>query len=567
MATFHKGTLERKGKNRSGDSPYHIFTPDDTQLQGDILSTFHPRQVQHQGPSTTKADSFKAILPLHYTNTEDSFSSSLPQHGSQRSNTSGFLTCKSYRNRSIDNVTASVIKSLPPRGKYNSPTTYTTPSFTKNLPQQQGQQTGISSYMSSFPRHGSATNTESDFASYREIDYPLDIVNDLEYDRLQPDERRTLASNVVHSNAAYESVVRRPFAVRGSNSPVFNIQLEQEQDYDDDLGSTFKLHTHGRNTSEISGDDDSKKDTKQLKVQDGQYKDKTASPLPQNDYENVKEFVPYNRYYGDHASIPQLEPKLLHFSNMEHRNLSGLSEVEIQQGKENSAADQYKPDYENVKEYYSQRCNMECADNPEWIPLVELPNTVPQMDMELNECPALVPNIVVEEENMSSIEDLSEYQNADQTEQSGASLGKDLRKSVDLETLSDYEEMASSFSSHYTAIKSNQQAFQFLSSTEIEVAQDTEQDDDDKQIEDTTNPLRDTPQNKQTSTDRSDKLIPKKRKAKAFQYCLIFITLAIAIAALVLSTLLYLKSAYTKPESNCPDCIVSPNMTNCTTAN
>lgn len=594
MAKFHGETFERTSKeSRSGDSPYHIFTPDDTQLQDDTaaaptFTTFQPRKVQYLEPSTT-ADSFTTSLTLDRrvnTNTEESFYSNLPRHGSHGSSTSTPSASMSYRNRSVDNITANLVKSLPPRGKYHLQKACTTPGFKMNLPPRQTHQAGSvavteRSSMSTFPRQRSATTEEGNFSgnsrhdlmptsqrkptnssSYdqterHDIDYPstFDHLSQECYNRLQSKDR-----NAFHRNVAYEGVVRRSSNEVEGNFPMFGIQVKQQQDINDDLGTlSTPVHGSGTNLFEMCSDDDSKTDLSQIKGQNGQHTNKTSSTQAHNDYENVKEYIATNNC-DECTTTTQVELKWSRGLNMEGRDISGddQREKEIQQWEiEDRSTDQQKPDYENVKKF-SQRFNTDVDDNHEWIPLEAASEAVPHSDMKLNESlgwgpQETVPQIVVEAEHNGENRNSTEDNNGQQSEENIASLGKDLRKSADLETLSDYEEMASSFSSHYTAIKSNQQQpFQFLSSTELEVAPETEQQsDDDKQPAESANPVGDTQQSKQTSaspkSNRSP--VPKKKKAKVFQFCLIFITLAIAIAALVLSTLVYLKL-----ETNCTTC-------------
>ena len=579
MAAFHGGSFERRSKeSRPDDSPYHIFTPDNTtQFQDDTaatctFSTFLP-QVKHQGSTTNMTTSFTASLPQHIqhhtsiANTENSFSSSLPRHGSHGSTTTTVST-RVHRHRSTDNVATSFGKGLPPRSQYQQSPTNKTSSFTKSLPPRKERHGSIpmcnvaESRMTNLPRHESATTTAgggfsvslpqpthtltsqtNDMECYKmegDIDYPVNFSP--EYDRLPQVERNITAPNVVHRNAAYESVVRRPSNESGRhNSPIFDIEVGQEEYFQTDaiergLLSNPQAYGSGTNFFEMCSDDGSRVDLNTIK---------TPSPQRLKDYENVKEYIPSNM--SELASSSQFEPKL---SNMEGKDPSGSCEQGSEQwNTDNPGAYQYKSDYENLKEY----TNMEHDDNPQWIPLAAVPKITPCLSKELDDDlewspTATVPKIVVEDEPSSINKNPNKDQDEGQPELDIHLLGKDLRKSADLETLSDYEEMVSSFSSHYTAVKSNQQhPFPFLSSTELEGAQGIlHQEDNDKQDVCDTNPMGDTctqgtEQACSEPTRNKPSRAPKKKKAKCFQYCLIFITLAIAIAALVMSILVYLK--------------------------
>ena len=517
MATFHGtgGTFKRKSKNSGqGESPYHIFTPDDRQVQHGTVdtvtfSTFHPQQQQHQRSSTNTGSRFKASSPLHYrstTNKEDIFSSSLPRYGSHGSKTAHY-------NRSMDNIAATFVKSLPPRGQYHPSTTHTTPSTTKNLPPRQEQH-----HRPPFPQPPIMPTSDRKDMYIDE----LDMFDGLSHE----DESLQPQRNVVHRNAAYESIVRRPFQEIGYNSPVFDIEVEQ-QEFATDSGTSSNPQIHGSGTNffEMYSDDGSKHDLTNFYEQN---RIKMSHSL--NDYENVKDSI----IHSEDAAPPIPEPNVSSISSMEDRNHGGPSaQKSTQHNTDKSTTYKFKPDYENVKEYTSYKRH----DTRGWNPQPAVP-TVSQIDLEMSQL-GEVPKIVVEAEYDRANDDLSQVQNVEQSEQDTASFGKDLRKSIDLETLSDYEEMASSFSSHY-----NQQKFPFLSNTEVGGVQGTvQQKDDDEQNVSTTDP-GDTQHKKQASSEtegNQQPIIHKKKKTKCFQYCLIFITFAIATAALVMSTLVYVK--------------------------
>ena len=551
MATFHEGISERKNKEiASDDSPYHIFTPDDVHLQDDAavmysFSTFQPRQAHHQGLTANIPDvhSSRTRSSISNKSTEDNISSSLPRHGSHGSRTATFIPSMSQRNRSTDNIAASFVKSLPPRGQYRPSIAS---SFTKTLPPRRAH-------------HGSITNTAVSVPSK----YPNDICmltpernnsqmqenatpnyQPQEYDRLQPAETNTIAPSMVQRNAAYKSVVRRPFKETGCNSPVFDIESEQDPRFNMDIierGNWPHSQTTGNETNffEMCSDDSLKNDLGELKSQDEQKVIEKPSHQPFNDYENVKEYIPSSTY-NEHNTTPAKELKLLHTLGVQSED-PGRQEI----GKTNDpSACKHSPSYENVKDY-NQHLNTECNKTPEWIPLAAITSTFPNLDTDNHELsiPAPVPKIVVQAEQSSINETSSEEENAEQG--NIASLGKDLRKSADLETLSDYEEMAASFSSHYTAVKSNQQQpFPFLSSTEVEGQITLQQEGDEKHDVDNTNsPMGDTQQSEHTGSEPTNNTqvpAPNRKKEKCFQYCLIFITLVIAIAALVMSTMIFI---------------------------
>ena len=526
MAMFHSTgeTFKRKSKNSGpGDSPYHIFTPDDRHVQHETadtctFSTFYPQQPQHKGSSTNTGNSFMASLPLNYrstTNKEDSFSSSLPRYGSHGSKTVHY-------NRSMDNIAVTFVKSLPPRGQYHPSTTDTKPNTTKSLQSRQERHHRLN-----FPQPSITPTSQRNDLYVDEFD--IDSPEGLSHDN----ESLQRPKNVIHRNAAYESVVRRPFQEIGYRSPVFDIEVEREE-FATDSGASSNQQTHGSGTNffEMYSDDGSKNDLNQFCEQS---RIKISSSHSLNDYENVKEAFS-SKTCSDHAAIPKPEHNVSSTSSMETIDEGPSVQEYIQESIEKPTAYIFKPDYENIKEYTSY----EEDDMREWIPLAAVPTAVPQLDLEMNQL-AEVPKIVVDAEHDKANEDLSEVQNTEQSEllQGIASLGTDLRKSVDVETLSDYEEMASSFSSHY-----NQQTFPFLSSTETEGVQATVKQKDDEQNLSTIDPTEDTQHNKQASLEtkgNQQPIVHKNKKAKCFQCCLIFITFAIATAALVMSTLVYIR--------------------------
>lgn len=528
MARFHstEETFKTKSKNSGpGDSPYHIFTPDDSHVQHETadtctFSTFHP---QYKGSSTNTGNSFMASLPLNYrstTNKEDSFSSSLPRYGSHGSKTAHY-------NRSMDNIATTFVKSLPPRGQYHASTTDNKPSTTKCFSSRQEHHHRLN-----FPQPSTTSTSQRKDMYVNEFDIgnPI-ILEGLSHE----DESLQLPKNVVHRNAAYECVVRRPFQEIGYHSPVFDIEVEREEfATDSEASSNQQIHGSGTNFFEMYSDDGSKNDLNQFSEQN---RIKISSSYSLNTYENVKEACS-SKAYGDHAPIPKPEPKNVS-STSSMKFIDGVPSVQesIQENTEKSTAYKFKADYENIKEYTPY----EHDDMREWIPLAAVPTAIPQLDLEMSQL-AKVPKIVVEAEHDKANEDMSDVQQTEQSEllQGTASLGKDLRKSVDVETLSDYEEMASSFSSHY-----NQQTFPFLSSTDIEGVQTTvKQEEEDEENLNTTDPTGDTQHNKQASLEtkgNQQPIVHKNKKAKCFQYCLIFVTFAIATAALVMSTVVYIK--------------------------
>ena len=470
------------------------------------------------------ADTVMASLPLHTSmmNKEDSFSTSLPRHGSHGSKTTTFSATIPHYNRSMDNIAATSVKGLPPRGQYHPSTTFQLPSMKKSLPPRRAHQAQQSSRVLTSERKERYSDQYDHLED--DIDNPL-ILEGLS----QEDDSLQLSKNVIHRNAAYESVVRKSLET-GYNSPQFDIEVEQQDNDTSDLGNWSNQQTHGSGTNffEMCSDDGSKNDLNQFGEQ---HRVRMASSHSFNDYENVKECYSSNTY-SKRVITPQPEFTM---SKMEDRRSSGSSTQEPkQQSSDESSVRNSKPDYENVREYTQHKHD----DTAEWIPLAEVPTVIPQLDLELS-TPATVPTIVVETEPNEVNEESSKVQSVEEPEQDTASLGKDLRKSVDLETLSDYEEMVSSFSSHY-----NQQTFPFMSSTEVEgaqaIMQQFENDDDKQEKSGTKTPVGDTQQSKQGPSDDTGKQQPtvrKRKKAKYFQYFLIFITLAIATAALVMSTL------------------------------
>ena len=574
MATFHEGLSGRKKETTSDDSPYHIFTPDDIQHQDDTavmysISTFQPRQVYYQGTSTNSK-----IPCMHsgLNSTEESVSSSLPRHGSHGSKTASLIPSMgmSQRNRSVDNVSASFVKSLPPRGQYYPS------SFTKALPPRQIHHGSISNtadnFLSKHPKEGSTIvspsppkqcnkymTTSGRKTSHMYIDdkikddsskpTPKHLHVSEEYDQLLPPETNiTDAPNVVHRNAAYEGVVCRPFTETAYNSPVFETEPEHDQIGITHVGNWPSPPSCGSETNyfEMCSDDSLKNDQGELKAENEQEKIAKASQHPFNDYENVKEYIPSSPF-SDSNITPLMESKLFHTVGVQNQGSDGQKSGNTCTNVLN--AHKHLPDYENVKDY-NQCPNTECNTTSEWISLAAIPNTLPKLvaEDESNQEQSIqtaVPKIIIQAEHIN--ETASQHQT---TEQGNiASLGKDLRKSADLETLSDYEEMASSFSSHYTAVKSNQkQPFPFLSSIEVEGPTTLRvQEDEQHNNMDGTNSMENIQHNEQTGSEPTAKYnipahvpAPKTKKEKCFQYCLIFITLAIAIAALVISTKLFI---------------------------
>ena len=574
MATFHEGISERKNKNISDDSPYHIFTPDDIQHQDDTAvtystSTFQPRQVHYQGPST--------ISRTPYTHSglrsaEESVSSSLPRHGSHGSKTATFIPsmCMSQRNRSVDNVAASFVKSLPPRGQYYplSPS-----SFTKTLPPRQAHHGSISntpaSFLPKYPNEGSTITspqqshtrmiTSGRKTSHTYVDNkpedsgkptPKHLHVSEEYDRLLPPEINNTAPNVVHRNAAYESVLHRPFKETGSNYPVFDTESEHDQTDTTDVGNWPSSYKCGSETNffEMCSDDSLKNDQSELKAENEQEKTEKTSQHS-NDYENTKEYM-LSSTYSDSSTTPQIGPNLFHTAVVQNEGSRGQNFANTCIN--DLGARKHQSDYENVKDY-DQCANTKCNKTPEWISLAAIPNTLPNLAAEdggnwEKSIQTTVPKIIVQSEQSDINEIASEHQIVEQGNIS--SLGEDLRKSADLETLSDYEEMVSSFSSHYTGVKSNQQRpFPFLSSTEVEgpITLHIQQEDDEQHNTDSTtctstgNEQHNEHTGPEPTTTCNAKVpAPKMKKETCFQYCLIFITLAIAIAALIISTKIFI---------------------------
>ena len=577
MATFHEGISGRKKESTSDDSPYHIFTPDDIQHQDDTavtysISTFRPRQAYYQGSST---NSKTPCIRSGLNNAEESISSSLPRHGSHGSKTATLIPSMSMsqRNRSVDNVAASFVKSLPPRGQYYplSPS-----SFTKTLPPRKAHHGSISntgqSSLSKYPKEGSTMISPSPpqqnheymitpgrKTSHIHIDSKTEDdgkpttkhlhVPEEYYDRLLPPETNiTAAPNVVHRNAAYESVVRRPFNETGCNSPVFDTESEHNQIDITDVRNWPSPMNCGSETNlfEMFSDDSLKNDQNELKAENEQEKIEKPYQHPINDYENVKEYVPSSTY-NDSNTTPQTGSMSFHAVEVQNQGSDGQKFGDTSTN--DLSACIHLPDYENVKDY-NQCPNTECNKTPEWISLAAIPNILPNLATEgggnrEQNIQTLVPKIIIQAEQS----DINETANEQQIVEQGniASLGKDLRKSADLETLSDYEEMASSFSSHYTAVKSNQQQpFPFLSSIEVEGPKTlhVQQENDEQHNMADTNSVENTQHNEQTGSEptatNTQVPAPKTKREKCFQYCLIFITLAIAIAALVISTKLFI---------------------------
>ena len=565
MATFHS---ERKNESTSDDSPYHIFTPDDIQHQDDIAvaystSTFQPRQVHYQGYTHGGLRS-----------TDESVSSSLPRHGSHGSKTATLIPsmCMSQRNRSVDNVAASFVKSLPPRGQYYplSPS-----SFTKTLPPRRAHHGSISntaaSFLPKYPKEGSTvvspqqshayTITSGRKTSHMYVDNkqgdngkptPKHLHECEEYDRLLPPEINHTAPNVVHRNAAYESVVHRPFKETGCNYPEFDTESEHDQTDITDVGNWPSSYKCGSETNffEMCSDDSLKNDQNELKAENEQEKTEKTSQHPFNDYENTKEYI-LSSTYSDSNTTPQIGPNSFHTVGVQNEGSHGQKFANTCTN--DLGARKHQPDYENVKDY-DQCANTKCNKTPEWISLAAIPNTLPNLAAEdggnwEKSIQTTVPKIIVESEPSDINEIASEHQIVEQ--ENISSLGKDLRKSADLETLSDYEEMASSFSSHYTGVKSNQQQpFPFLSSTEVEgpmtLRIQQQEGDEQHHVDSTTCTSMGNEQHNEhtgsepTTTCDTKVPAPKTKKEKCFQYCLIFITLAIAIAALVISTKIFI---------------------------
>ena len=574
MATFHEGITERKKESQPDDSPYHIFTPDDTKHQDDTavmysISTFQPRQTHYQGPNTS---SKMPHMGTGLRSAEESVSSSLPRHGSHGSKTATLIPsmCMSQRNRSVDNVAVSFVKSLPPRGVYHplSPA-----SFTKTLPPRQAHHESISNTAASFlPRYTKEGSTLAPpsppqqsytckiipgrkightYADNKTGDNGRPTTKHLHvpeeyYDRLPPPEINNTAPNMVHRNAAYESAVLRPFRESGCNSPVFDLESEHGQTDIPDEGNWPSSWKCGSETNffEICSDDSLKID----QVENEQENIKKAGQHLFSDYENVKEYTLSSTHSGSNTTPSQKGPNSLHTITVGFQNEDSCGQ-EFDNTHANDLSASKQPDYENVKDY-NQCTSMECNKTSEWISLAAIPNTLPNLATEdggnwEKSIQTPVPKIIVQSEQIDTKKTTSEHQLVEQG--NIASLGKDLRKSPDLETLSDYEEMASSFSSHYTSVKTNQQQpFPFLSSTEIEgpITPHTQEEDDEQHNTESTTSMRNTEHNKHTGSEPTTINVevpaPKTRKEKCFQYCLIFITLAIAIVALAISTKVFL---------------------------
>jgi hypothetical protein len=556
MATFHEGISERKNDSTPDDSPYHIFTPEDVKRQDNTaltysISTFQPRQLQYQGPNTN------CKMPYMGSGlrsaAEESVSSSLPRHGSHGSKTATLIPSlhMSQRNRSVDNVAVSYVKSLPPRGQYHPS------SFTKTLPPRQAHHGSISntaaSFLPRYPKEGSTIaspkqscayiNTPGRKTSHTYLDNktgengkptPKHLhISEQYYDRLLLPEINDTAPNVVQRNAAYESSVHRPFRETGCNSLVFDTESEHGQTDITDVRDWPSSQKCGSETNffEMCSDDSSKNDQ-------AENEQEKISQYPFNDYENTKDY----RTYSD-SNTPRIGPDPLHTVEVQSEDSHKQKFGSIHTN--NHSESKHLPDYENVKDY-NQCANTESNKSPEWISLAAIPNTgaLPNLAAEdrgkwKNSFQKSVPKIIVQSEQSDANESESEQQIVEQGNID--LLGKDLRKSADLETVSDYEEMASSFSSHY---KSNQQQpFPFLSSTEIEgptPPQIQEEGDEQRNTESITS-MGNTYHNEYTrsepTTTRNTKVpAPKTKKERCFQYCLIFITLAIAIAALIIST-------------------------------
>ena len=560
MATFHEGISERKNDSTPDDSPYHIFTPEDIKHQHDTaetysISTFQPRQVQYQGPSTNCKMSFMYMGSGLRSAAEESVSSSLPRHGSHGSKTATLTPSlhMSQRNRSVDNVAVSYVKSLPPRGQYHplSPS-----SFTKTLPPRQATRGSISntaaSYLPRYPNEGSTIAslsppqqsytymiTPGRKTSHTYVDNKtgdngtptpkhLNVCEEY-YDRLLLPEINNTAPNVVQRNAAYESSVHRPFRETGCNSLVFDTESEHGQTDITDMGNWPTSQKCGSETNffEMCSDDS-------LKNDQAKNEQEKISQYPFNDYENTKEYM-QSRTYSDSNTTPQIGPHTV-----------GVQNEDSHGQKLHTNNPKHQPDYENVKGY-NQCTKKESNKTPEW---AAIPNTLPNLAAEdggnwKKSIQSPVPKIIVQSEQSDVNETESEQQIMEQ--RNIASLGKDLRKSADLETVSDYEEMASSFSSHY---KSNQkQPFPFLSSTEIEnpITLHIQEEGDEQHHTESTTSMGNAQHNQHTASEptttrtcNTKSPAPKTKKEKCFQYCLIFITLAIAIAALIISTKIFI---------------------------
>lgn len=546
MATFQEEISERKSERTPDDSPYHIFTPDDIKHQDDTAvtyptSSFQPRQVHNQGPGTC-TNRKPSYMHSGLRSTEECVSSSLPRHGSHGSKTATLIPsmCMSQRNRSVDNVAVSFVKSLPPRGQYHplSPS-----SFTKTLPPRHAHHGSVSNTAASllhrYPKEGSTfASTSPPQQSYAGMITPgrkasHTYASEEHYDRLLSPE---IKPNVIHRNAAYESAVHWPFRETGCNSPAFDTESERGQTDITDMGNWPTSQKCGSETNffEMSSDDNEQ-------GENGQETTEKTSQHPFNDYENTKEYM-LSSTYSDSNTAPQIGPNILHTVGVqkEHSHEQNLGNACTNDPSESK----HRPDYENVKDY-NQRANTECNKTPEWIPLAAIPNTLSNLAAEdggnwEGRIQTPVPNIIIQSEQN---ETACEHQLVEQG--NIATLGKNLRKSADLETLSDYEEMAASFSGHYTGIKSDQQQpFPFLSSTEIEgpITLHPQEEGDEQH----TRKTESTPQHNEhtgsepTTTSNTKVPAPKTKKERCFQYCLIFITLAIAITALVISTKIFI---------------------------
>ena len=591
MATFYGGKAERRSKeSKLDDSPYHIFTPEDPSIRDDnpaTFSTFQQKQDPTKDSFTDIADSFAAGSPLRCHSTlstkeKESSSSTLPRHGSQGSNaTKGFSPRMAHRNMSIDNITDCGKRIIPPRVQYLSPSISSTPGAMKTLPPRRTHQGSLSNadalFMPHLPRHGSVPNAAEHLSrsmpqqhlmvpgagrgftnnqrSDHDVDQPLFGDNlSQEYDRLDPNEVNVGGSSVFHKNAAYESVVRRPYNNSGRNSPLFDIEVERPKDFNNYPREMSNRQIYGSDTNffEMSSDDGSKTDLSDLQGSDKQRMRKMSSALTLNDYENVIQYVPEATPTTQGTSITQAH-------STADKDKSDTEESEKwTTGSPSPQKSILKPDYENLKEYTGTPPTAMTDDGvgQEWIPLAAVSSLVTQFEQQPAEKPApspvpSPPLILIHSEDNSSIEDEPRPKEPKQQSGPDTSLGRGLHKSI--ETISDYEEMVSSFSSQcYTAIASTQQqSFPFLSSLELAGAttEPKQQEDDDKHDAHGAGPTGDTQQSTAISPrPTSDKQPPAPKRNRAnccFQYCLILITLVIAIAALALSIWNFLR-----PDSN-----------------
>ena len=530
MATFHEGISNRRNASTSDDSLYHIFTPEDTSIrhQDDDMatscstSTFQPSQAHHQELSSTRK--------MHHSskNAEECISSSLPRHGSYGSKIAT-LTPRmhvSQRNRSVDDFAGGFARSLPPRGQY-FPTNPS--SFTKALPPRRSRDGSTSNtemwFLSNYPMKRPTTYVSSSpsqqsnahqLTPRRKTGHVLHECSRMEEENVsltahghlsqEPAETNTTAPNMVERNAAYGSVVvHKNFEEAECNVPTFDMDFVHDME--------------SRNWPNLP----TLKDEPRVESKQGAIKESDHHQL--TDYENLKEYLPSSTY-NEHATTPQPGSKLFHH--------------------EQKVLKTNNSDYENVKAY-NPCTTTEYSKPSEWIPLAAVFNIPLNLGAEdsgnqQHSTLAISPKIVVEAEQSNICQKSSDEQCM--TQANAASLGKDLRKSA--ETLSDYEEMVSSFRSHHAATNGNQQQpFPFASSTEEErlVEIHVPQDGDEKHSEDNTNSMRDAQDIEQTGlepTTSTQVSAPKRNKEKYFQYCLIFVTLAIAIAALVISTILFI---------------------------